>query len=308
VARESDDSTEDAVLARLTVLRQHEHNGRRSPHKPLLVLLALGRLHTTGSSAISWSEARTQLADLIAEFGPASRTSRAQSAAYPFTHLRNDRVWALDHDVPMDRIGPLAKHRVVGRMEQALESLLAQDRALRLSAARAMVDSHFPDTIASDVLTAVGFDPNAVLHAQALVPDPADAERRRAPGWRESVIQAWDRRCAFCGYDGQVGGATVGIDAAHVRWFAFDGPDTLDNGLALCVLHHKLFDRGVLGLDSSMRIHISTAYSARTTAGRAVYQLHGQPIEARPGTPLPATDHVTWHRREVFKGEPITVE
>jgi hypothetical protein len=34
----------------------------------------------------------------------------------------------------------------------------------------------------------------------------------------------------------------VGIEAAHVRWFAFDRPDALDNGLALCALDHKLFD------------------------------------------------------------------
>jgi hypothetical protein len=31
-------------------------------------------------------------------------------------------------------------------------------------------------------------------------------------------------------------GVGAGIDAAHVRWFTFDGPDELDNGLALCVL------------------------------------------------------------------------
>jgi hypothetical protein len=37
------------------------------------------------------------------------------------------------------------------------------------------------------------------------------------------------------------------------RWFAFDGPDTPDNGLALCSLHHKLFDLGALGLDQRLR-------------------------------------------------------
>jgi putative restriction endonuclease len=72
------------------------------------------------------------------------------------------------------------------------------------------------------VLAAVGFDPEAVLHAPDALPDPSDAARRRRdPGWREAIIQAWDRQCAFCGYDGQVLGATVGIDAAHVRWFAY---------------------------------------------------------------------------------------
>jgi putative restriction endonuclease len=50
--------------------------------------------------------------------------------------------------------------------------------------------------------------------------------------WRRCVLRAWDRQCAFCGYDGQLAAASVGIDAAHVRWFAFGGPDALDNGRA----------------------------------------------------------------------------
>jgi putative restriction endonuclease len=47
------------------------------------------------------------LAELITEFGPPSTTIRVQSAAYPFTRLRADEVWVLDHDVPMDLVGPL---------------------------------------------------------------------------------------------------------------------------------------------------------------------------------------------------------
>lgn len=80
----------DDVLLRLTSLRQHSQDGRRSPHEPLLVLLALGRLAQTGSSRLPWSEAETRLAALIGEFAPASRTAPAQSAAYPFTRLRSD--------------------------------------------------------------------------------------------------------------------------------------------------------------------------------------------------------------------------
>jgi putative restriction endonuclease len=72
------------------------------------------------------------------------------------------------------------------------------------------------------------------------------------------------------------------------------------------VLHHKLFDRGVIGLDDTHRIHISTTYGARTTAGRGLYDLHGKSLNPRPGTPLPAADHIGWHRREVFKGLSLT--
>ena len=67
------------VLNRLAALRQHQQGGRRSPHKPLLVLLALRRLSATGSSALPWTDAQTKLGSLIEEFGPASKTSRVLS-------------------------------------------------------------------------------------------------------------------------------------------------------------------------------------------------------------------------------------
>lgn len=294
------------LLARIAALRLHQRDGRRAPHKSLLVLLALGQLSATGSSALSWQNVQTQLGGLIAEFGPASRTSRTQSAAYPFTRLRSDGIWVLDRDVPMDNVGPLAAESITGRFAPGVEEALARDPELVASAARALVESHFPDTIAPDVLSAVGLDPATVLHAADAVPDPAGASRRRRdPKWRELILQAWDRQCAFCGFDGQLHGATVGIDAANVRWFALDGPDDPDNGLGLCALHHKLLDHGVLGVDLDLRIHVSTNFGSRTDAGRAIYDLHGKSLKARPGTAMPAGEHLEWHRRWVFKGLPL---
>jgi putative restriction endonuclease len=168
--------------------------------------------------------------------------------------------------------------------------------------------SNFPETVAPDVLEAAGLDPAVVLSTADLSVGARSVpgERRRDPGWRSAVLQAWDRQCAFCGYDGQLAGASVGIDAAHVRWFAFDGPDALDNGLALCVLHHKLFDLGVLGLDAALRVRVSAVFTARTAAGRAVYALQGVALAPRPGTVTPASAHLSWHARQVFKGEPLS--
>ena len=67
--------------------------------------------------------------------------------------------------------------------------------------------------------------------------------RRRSTTFRVDVLAAYEYRCAVCGYDGRLGTDSVGLDAAHIRWWAFEGPDELDNALCLCVLHHKLFDR-----------------------------------------------------------------
>lgn len=206
----------------------------------------------------------------------------------------------------MDLVGPLASQHVSGRLAPSVESALRDDPALVRMAARALVLSNFPETVAPDVLAAVGLDPDAVLSPDDLSNDRRAAlQRRRNPAWRTAVLQAWDRQCAFCGYDGQMAGASAGIDAAHVRWFTFDGPDDLNNGLALCVLHHKLFDLGALGLDLNLRVQVSAVFTARTSAGRTVYELHGRLLTPRPGTITPSADHITWHTREVFKGKPL---
>jgi putative restriction endonuclease len=131
----TDASALEDVLERLTSLRQYQHQGKRVPHKPLLVLLALGQLESTGSSAVSWDVAQDRLADLIAEFGPQTRTSRNQSAAYPFTRLRRDGIWRLDADVPDDSVGSLNAERPTGRLDADLERQLTSP-SRRYAAAR----------------------------------------------------------------------------------------------------------------------------------------------------------------------------
>ena len=58
-----------------------------------------------------------------------------------------------------------------------------------------------------------------------------------------------------CGW--RLGDLSVALDAAHIRWVQADGPDEERNGLALCVLHHKLFDLGAFTLGPDGRVLVS---------------------------------------------------
>lgn len=287
----------DAV-ERLLSVRQYQGNGQRAPHKPLLILLALGRLAQTGSSQVSWSEAERDLADLLNQFGRPSETKGASSVAYPFTRLRSDGFWTLSRDVPNDSVGSLRAEPIVGRLAPELETELSSAPELLLEAAVRVAGQQFPASLLGDVLEAVGLDGDPWAVGPVAVADVA--VRRRRASWRGEILRAWDNACAFCGYDGTAGLGPVGLEAAHVRWFNFGGPDDPDNGLALCSLHHKLLDRGVLGFAEQDRLVVSEKFTARSDAGRQVYHLHGRTLRPRPGTALPSADHVAWHADEVF--------
>ena len=106
----------------------------------------------------------------------------------------------------------------------------------------------------------------------------------------------------MCGFDGRLGRNPVAIEAAHVRWHSQDGPDDLANAVALCSLHHALFDCGVLGLSPDLQITVSPLYVATSQAGRAIDVLAGQPLlHVRPGQPSVDVIYVNWHRVQVFK-------
>ncbi|QBI19162.1 hypothetical protein ER308_06145 [Egibacter rhizosphaerae] len=97
----------------------------------------------------------------------------------------------------------------------------------------------------------------------------------------------------------------VGLDAAHVRWWAAGGPDTLDHGLALCALHHKALDLGVLGISEEHRIQVSRAFHGGQRAQALVASLAGHPLALpQPGAPTLSEIHRGWHAREVFREPP----
>jgi putative restriction endonuclease len=63
-----------------------------------------------------------------------------------------------------------------------------------------------------------------------------------------------------------------------VRWWALDGPDDVANGLCLCAIHHKLFDKGVIGLTAERPIAVSARFVGRSQSSRGmVLSLAGRP-------------------------------
>ena len=283
-------------------LRQWSAGGVRAPHKPLLLLYALGRFQQDPDDALPYNAIESGLADLLAEYGPGRRTS----PAYPFHHLVNDGVWEV-HTThgpgsPGTGVRELRASGATGRLAGGLRSSLRRDPSLLPRMVRVLLDLHFPPSLHDDLCQAVGLE----LESAETTALPATAgTRRRDARMRELVLTAYEYQCAFCGYDGRLGTVPVGLEAAHVRWWAFDGPDEVDNGLCLCSLHHKLFDKGVLGLADDDTVTVSQRFVSGSPAGRQVIDLAGRPLLGpQAGAKRVALRHRGWHAEQVFHGLP----
>ncbi|MEV6207414.1 phosphorothioated DNA-binding restriction endonuclease [Kitasatospora sp. NPDC051914] len=292
-------------LDRVARLRRWTNNDVRAPHKPLLLLYALGSYQEDADGELRYSAVEEELKRLLAEYGPSHPTT----PAYPFHHLVSDGVWEVRTDQGLGSPGSgvriLRSSGATGRLAPGLRAALAEEPSLLGRMARVLLDAHFPSSLHADLCEAVGLD---LERAEIGTVNGADtaARRQRDRRMRELILTAYEFQCAFCGYDGTLGASAVGLEAAHVRWWSHDGPDEVDNGLCLCSLHHKLFDKGVLGLGEDRHILVSQRFVGRSEASRQhVLALAGRPvIGPQLGLPPVADRHREWHVRQVFHGAP----
>lgn len=299
--------TPDDALAAFATLSTWKRGDRRAPHKPLLVLLALGEWQRGNHGPLEFAAVESRLRDLLGEFGPPG----AGGPEDPFWRLRRDGVWELGGTAGLPDPGMasppgLAALRggVTGRFTAPLRAALARSPALVGRIARTVLEAHFPPTLHLDILAAVGLD---VAAAEAAGPttETRTAGRSRDPRFRDGVLRAYGECCAVCGVGMRFArtAIVIGVEAAHIMWFQAGGPDDVSNGLALCALHHKAFDLGAFTLDSDGRILIS-ADVCGVGVEDAIGRYHNRPIRPRAGDGgMPTDRYLKWHRDQVFRGD-----
>ena len=158
-----------------------------------------------------------------------------------------------------------------------------------------MRGAHFPESIRQDVLDAVGLslEPTYVQGC-----DPA--ARRRNPAFRDKVLLAYEYRCCVCGHDLRLKQQVIGLEAAHIKWFQAGGPDIEQNGLALCPLHHKVFDLGAFTIRPSDYVILFSQHLLGNAENLLSY--HGSAIQLpQSAAYLPKAEFLDWHEDQVFK-------
>lgn len=289
-------------MALFTGVRTWARDGIRAPHKPLLLLLALARIQAEAdpeAGRLSFEDTEATLRELLHAFGPPRTSVRPE---YPFWRLQNDgsgAVWTISTTgstpVPNSAgdvsAAALRDAHSVGSIPTSLAVVLSRRPALVNRIVTELLDANWESSLHQDILDAVSF-PWVVEHDRARVRDPE---------FRRVILRIYERRCAFCGYDGRLGDGPLAVEAAHVRWHAAAGPDTPDNGLALCTLHHRAFDAGALGLDAERRILVSQDLTGGDVVARTLLALRGAPVREPIAEAAPSEAHMRWHREQVFR-------
>lgn len=268
----------------------------RAPHKPLLILLALGRVTRGEDRLAPYTDIEQKLRRLLEEFGPPRQSVHPE---YPFWHLQRDGIWEVIGADSLPRAsckrGPLASelraHEILGGFPAEIDQAFREDPLLVAQAALIVLQHHFPESLHAEILTAVGM-------SHILLPQP----QQEQIVFREAVLDAYGHACALCGYDVRMGRATVGLGAAHIRWRQAGGPDDVANGLALCAIHHRAFDRGAVSLDLDYRILVSDRLAGRVGLDEWFRSLAGRQARLpQDGRWLPHRSYLQWHHRNVFR-------
>jgi putative restriction endonuclease len=290
--------TPDEVRARFNDLTVWRRGGERAPHKPLLALYAIARLLRGEPRMIPYAEIDRDLGKLLMEFGPRRQSYHPE---YPFWRLQNDGVWEVSPKEGLTtrssntdaKKSELLAHNVPGGFVPEIYDKLLQDKHLAREIVQDLLNANFPESIHQDILSAVGIE--VAIDTRIVI--------ARSPDFRDRILRAYEYSCALCGFDVRLGTMPVALEAAHIKWHQAGGPDEEANGLALCTLHHKLFDRGVFTLSNSMSVIVSEAANGTRGFQEWVVIFHGKAIRPpQRSAYYPDENWVAWHVREVFHG------
>jgi len=298
----------DEIIDAFENLRVWQQKGKRAPHKPLLALLALGKLLNGETDPLPYSAIEKKLQELLENFGPSSAPNTPH---LPFWHLHTDadgQLWKLEgpEEVLARPRGTapgkreLREKAICGHFPTELQESLKANPVLTKRIITQILHAHFPETLHNPILQETGLsldllDPNLATDQKT--------KRRRDPDFRPKVLRAYEYRCCICNHNLRLANTSVGLEAAHIRWVQADGPDEETNGLSFCATHHTLFDYGAFTIDpKSHYVVFSQEANAAGPSADKLLSYHGAPIiPPQSEAYRPASEYLEWHRDEVFK-------
>ena len=289
--------TRDQLIQAVLGVKRWNRNDQRAPHKPLMIAYTLAQYILGHGQYLDFvTEVDAQVNVLLRRFGP---TRKAYHCHYGFWRLINDGFWSLlnastclprksNTDPPKSE---LVKHRVKGGFCDEAYQLLHDSPQFTLELLETVLLANFPESMVPDIMAHLGLEFSAGFVRRI----------KRDPNFRSNILRAYNYQCAICSYDLRLDETSFGLEAAHIKWKQFHGPCDVDNGMSLCALHHKAFDKGAISINSNLELLISPTLNGGSVSEMLFWQFEGKQIYLpRNEVYHPNLDYVQWHNREVF--------
>lgn len=118
--------------------------------------------------------------------------------------------------------------------------------------------------------------------------------------FRQSVLSSYNSACSIC----QIAIPAL-LNASHIIPWSDDESKRADprNGICLCALHDRAFDRGYLAVDGNLQVLVSrevTRANVSPTHKIALLDIQGQPINL-PERFHPHAEYFEYHRAHIFQ-------
>lgn len=275
----------DGAFASINTWRRGE---QRAVHKPLLLLVALGRVQRGEPRLVAFREVEQRLRELLKAYGPYRKHDHPE---YPFWRLQNDGFWEVPEADQLETRASntdakLTELRALGSggfMEGVQARLLEGGDSLVRQLARGVLRRHFPESYHAPLATDAGL---------AL---EVEGTERCDTALRREVLERTGGVCEVCGEPSLLLHSSTGLQLQFLQWTTHGGVALPANSLALCGTHSNAFGFGALSLAADWLVKVSDLVPSHSP----LWNLADHQVEAGAALDPRA---IEWHRRQVFKG------
>ena len=287
----------ESLFASIQKLKIHVHKGQKRPHKPVLLLYMLVKCLKKEQTEISLGEAKGVLNHIFNIFFPSVSPSKYHEPFYrltrdlvdgsPFWLLTNMNINTDDRNNPF--VSDLKNKNPSAYLAPEALSLFKKDRTLLKKSIESLIFQNFPESLHEEVKEAFGIPTNSI------------GSQPRDPKFRPAVLQAYNFKCCVCNFNLRLMDKTIGLEAGHIKMVSHNGPNTVDNGLAFCPNHHKLFDLGVFTVNYKHEIHLSNLLDPVNIGVNLYLTTYKKIILPNDPDDYPNGEFLKWHNDLIFE-------
>jgi putative restriction endonuclease len=298
----------------------------RAPHKPFLLLSVIDLIET-GQVQANFVDLNAELIDTFDLYWEhVIGKERDSNILMPFFHMTSEGFW---HLVPVrgmeQMLGSIGrihsfrqfKHVLLGaKLDDDLFTLLlgrdARDRLRRI-----LIEKYFTPDIRQEIVRVGKITSESFEYSRELIDrlkgrftlkEAPETEtyltESRSVAFRRVVVEAYQHTCAFCRVRVMTPDGRTAVAASHIVPWSHGHNDDPRNGMALCGLHHWVFDQGLIGVEPDHRITVSPVVRSDENAAQAILDLDRKPIYLPANQMLwPAKSALRWHMDNIFWNE-----